>query len=139
MPRTRTVLVVEANHSERERLRRTLEAAGSDVIACPGPTAPGYTCIGGREGYCPLIESVDVVVLDPWLASEDAGTGTSAEDVIELYTGRARTVVLLGSTGWLNPFIGGHVVALGDKPAEGDILAAVRDAPAAEGFVFRRS
>jgi hypothetical protein len=108
-----------------------------DVVACPGPTAPEYTCIGGREGYCPLVERADVVVLDPWLAGDEYGVGTSADDLVEVYASGGRTVILLGSVGWLEPFIGGHVVGLGERPDAGDVVAAVRTAPEADGFVFR--
>jgi hypothetical protein len=132
-----TVLLVESDPVERERLRGALETAGYEVISCPGPTAPDYTCIGGREGYCPLVEGADVVVLDPWLAGEDPAMGTSAQDLIELYTMRARTVVLLGPIGWSAPSIGGHVVALGDRPTDREVVAAVQAAPDTSGFVIR--
>src|SRR5687767_1783452 len=132
-----TVLLVESHEAERERLGRALEDAGYDVVACPGPTAPEYTCIGGRQGYCPLVERADLVVLDPWLAGDEYGVGTSADDLVELYASRGRTVILLGSVGWLEPFIGGHVVGVGERPDAGDVVAAVRTAPEADGFVLR--
>jgi hypothetical protein len=115
-----------------------LEGAGYEVIACPGPTAPDYRCIGGRERYCPLVERADVVVLDPWLAGDELGVGTSADELVELYSQRGRPVILLGSVGWLDPFIGGHVVGLGDHAEEPEVLGAVRSAPEADGFVLRR-
>lgn len=40
----RTVLVVEADPAERERFGSWLEGSGFDVLACPGPTEPDYTC-----------------------------------------------------------------------------------------------
>jgi hypothetical protein len=49
MPDEGTVLLVESDHAESERLGRALENAGYEVITCPGPTAPEYACIGGRE------------------------------------------------------------------------------------------
>jgi hypothetical protein len=137
MPNEGTVLLVESDDAESERLGRALENAGYEVIACPGPTAPEYVCIGGREGYCPLVERTDVVVLDPWLAGDDDGVGTSADALVELYVSRGRTLILLGSVGWLDPFTGGHVVILGDRPAASDVVAAVRSAPEADGFVLR--
>jgi hypothetical protein len=137
MPDEGTVLLVESDNAESERLGRALENAGYEVITCPGPTAPDYVCIGGREGYCPLVEQTDVVVLDPWLAGDDDGVGTSADALVELYVSRGRTLILLGSTGWLDPFTGGHVVSLGDRPDASDVVAAVRSAPEADGFVFR--
>jgi hypothetical protein len=137
MPDEGTVLLVESDHAESERLGRALENAGYEVITCPGPTAPEYACIGGREGYCPLVERTDVVVLDPWLAGDDYGVGTSADALVELYVSRGRTLILLGSVGWLDPFTGGHVVSLGDRPDASVVVAAVRSAPEADGFVLR--
>ena len=86
------------------------------MISCPGPTAPDYRCIGDRESYCPLVEHADVVVLDPWLAGDELGVGTTADVLVDLYVGRGRTVVLLGSAGWLDPFAAGHVMRLDDRP-----------------------
>ena len=137
MPDEGTVLLVESDHAESERLGQALESAGYEVITCPGPTAPEYACIGGREGYCPLVERTDVVVLDPWLAGDEYGVGTSADALVELYVGRGRTLILLGSVGWLDPFTGGNVVGLGDRPDANDVVAAVRSAPEADGFVLR--
>ena len=139
MPEEGTVLLVESEESRRERLAQALEGGGYEVIACPGPTAPDYTCIGGREGYCPLVEHADVVVLDPWLAGDEHGVGTSADELVGLYSRRGRTVILLGSAGRLDPFIGGHVVALGDDADVVEVLGAVRSAPEAGGFVLRRT
>jgi hypothetical protein len=138
MPDEGTVLLVESDQDDRERLGEALESAGYEVISCPGPTAPDYTCIGGGEGYCPLVERADVVVLDPWLAGDELGVGTSADELVGLYSQRGRTVILLGSVGWLDPFIGGHVVGLGDHAEEAEVLGAVRSAPEADGFVLRR-
>jgi hypothetical protein len=137
MPDGGTVLLVESDHAESERLGRALENGGYEVISCPGPTAPDYTCIGGREGYCPLVERADVVVIDPWLAGDEYGVGTPADVLVELYANRGRTVILLGSAGWLDPFTGGHVVSLGDRADPAEVLAAVRSAPEADGFVLR--
>jgi hypothetical protein len=141
MPQDGTVLLVESDGRERERLGKVLEDAGYQVIACPGPTAPsGYRCIGGREGYCPLLEQADVVVLDPWLAGDELGIGTSSDELLELYADSGRTVFVLGSvSGWLDPYAAGHVVSLDERPDGATIVAAVRGAPEAEGFVFRRS
>lgn len=137
MPDEGTVLLIGSDQAQRDRLGQALEGAGYEVIACPSPTAPDYTCIGGREGYCPLVERADVVVLDPWLAGDDYGVGTSADELVELYAGRGRTVILLGSVGWLSPSVGAHVVGLGDRAEEGEVLAAVRSAPEVNGFVLR--
>jgi hypothetical protein len=137
MPARGAVLLVESTPAERERLGEALEDAGYEVITCPGPTAPDYTCVGDRVGYCTLVERADVVVLDPWLAGDEVGVGTSADVLVELYASRGRTVVLLGSAGWLDPHAGRHLVSLGDRPDAAEVVAAVRAAPDAAGFVLR--
>ena len=106
------------------------------MIGCPGPSAPDYTCVGGRRGYCPLVERADVVVLDPWLAGDEYGVGTTADALVRVYAGSGRAVVLLGSVGWLDPFIGGPVIGVGDRAAPPEAVAAVRGAPPASGFVL---
>jgi hypothetical protein len=37
-----TVLVVEADADERDRLGTVLERSGYDVVMCPGPVGPDY-------------------------------------------------------------------------------------------------
>ncbi len=139
MPDEGTVLLVESDERERERLGQALEDARFRVIACPGATAPDYTCIGGRKGYCPLLERADVVVLDTWLASDEVGVGTSSDQLLEMYAKSGRTVVALGPGGWLgDPFAAGHVIHLGEHPEAWEVVTAVRSAPDVEGFVLRR-
>jgi hypothetical protein len=82
------------------------------------------------------LERVDVVVLDPWLEGDEVGIGTTSDVLVELYAGRGRTVVLLGSTGWVDPFAAGHVVRLGERPEASEVVTAVRCAPGASEFVL---
>ena len=119
-----------------KRLRTALASAGYEVIPCPGPAMEDdYTCDGDRQGYCPLVERADVVVLDPRLEGDRVETGTTAESLLELYTGRGRAVVLLGSNGSLvSPK--GCILRAGDRQP-GDVVAAVRSAPEADGYVLR--
>jgi hypothetical protein len=91
------VLVVEADDAERERLGSALEGAGFEVLTCPGPTAPDYTCVAGRGGSCPLVEGAAVVVLDMSLDGETLITGMPAEELLGLYLMAGRPVVVLGS------------------------------------------
>jgi hypothetical protein len=119
------VLVVEADTAERERFGSALEAAGFQVLTCPGPTEPDYTCIGARGGICPLVEEAVVVVLDMSLDSEALMTGTPAEEILGLYLTSGRPVVVLGSRPGAG--IEGQLVRL-RRHAEGDALvAAVRE------------
>lgn len=137
MPQEGTVLLVESDEGERERLGKGLEAAGYQVIACPGPTAPDYTCIGGREGYCPLLERADVVVLDPWLAGDEIGVGTSSDELLALYAGSGRTVVAIDAVR-LDPVAEGNIIRLDRHPETRAVVEAVRIAAEVDGFVLRR-
>ena len=137
MPHEATVLLVESDDGERERLGNALEQAGYKVMACPGPTAPAYTCIGGREGYCPLLERADVVVLDPWLPGDEIGVGTSSEELFALYAGSGRTVVAIDATP-LDAVARGSMIRLDRHPEAQAVIAAVRLAAEVEGFVLRR-
>jgi hypothetical protein len=137
MPKEGTVLLVESDEGERERLGKALEDAGYQVIACPGPTAPNYTCIGGREGYCPLLERADVVVLDPWLAGDEIGVGTSPDELFALYAGSGRTVVAIDAAR-LDPIARGSMIRVDRHPESQAVVAAVRVAADVDGFVLRR-
>jgi CheY-like chemotaxis protein len=91
------VLLVEADPGNRRDYGMWLEEAGYDVLTCPGPSAPDYTCIGGRQGRCPLVGASDVVVLDLDLDSEIEQEGTSAVELLSLYTSSGKQVVAVGS------------------------------------------
>ncbi|HXF36386.1 MAG TPA: hypothetical protein VNO17_04300 [Actinomycetota bacterium] len=91
----KAVLVVTADRDARERIGAWLEAAAYEVLTCPGPTAPDYTCVAGRGGRCVLAEEADVVVLDPWLESDTVGEGTSSDELLTYYLDTERPVVVL--------------------------------------------
>jgi CheY-like chemotaxis protein len=91
------VLLVEADPGNRHTYGKWLEESGYEVLTCPGPSAPDYVCVGGRRGRCPLVEPADVVVLDLDLDSEIEEEGTSAFELLSLYTSSGRPVVAVGS------------------------------------------
>lgn len=124
MDRPGTVLLVEADPSERERFCSWLEASGFTVLACPGPTEPDYTCMGDRTGACPLADATDVVVLDMSLDSEALMTGTAAEGLLGLYLVSGRPVVTLGSRGGED--VPGELIRCRRHPSREDLLGAVR-------------
>ena len=131
-------MLVESDPNERERLASALDRGGFDVIHCSGPSAPDYNCIGGREGYCPLLEQADAVVLDVWLAGDEFDVGTPSEQLLEMYLADGRSVVTIGLRAWpAHTPVGVEVERLGEHPEEDDLIAAVRRLPASAGFVFR--
>jgi hypothetical protein len=103
---TRSVLVVEPNTIERERLAAALEGEGFQAFLCSGPTQPDYTCLGARGGRCPLASQDAVVVLDMSLDSDAVLSGTPAGDLLGMYLESGHPVVALegshrGETGRL--------------------------------------
>ncbi len=118
-----TVLVVEADVAERERFGAWLEASGFDVLACPGPTEPDYTCMGSRQRLCPLVEEAGVVVLDMSLESEAVVMGTAAEEILGLYLFSGARVVVLGSHP--GDEVEGQLVRLHRHPERDELLEAV--------------
>jgi CheY-like chemotaxis protein len=96
------VLVVEADPAARRRMGGWLADAGYEVIMCPGPQAPDYTCLGGRGLPCPLPAIADVVVLDLELKSDWVYEGTPGWRLLSYYQSRGKPVVALTGDGVLN-------------------------------------
>jgi hypothetical protein len=119
-----TVLVVEADAAERERYGAWLEASGYDVLVCPGPTEPDYTCTGARNRSCPLAREASVVILDMSLESEALVMGTAAEELLALYLLSGSRVVLLGSHPGED--VEGQLLRLRRHPERDGLIEAVR-------------
>jgi hypothetical protein len=120
----RTILLVEADRVERERFGGWLEGAGFEVVQCPGPSEPDYTCVGSRAGRaCALAEQADVIVLDLSLQSEAVMMGTAAEELLGLYLVAGRRVVALGSRPGAE--MSGQLRRLRRHPSRGELLDAV--------------
>jgi CheY-like chemotaxis protein len=123
-----TVLLVEADAEDRELLGSWLEGAGFQVLACPGPQAPGYICVGGRTGRCPLIEPADIIVVDLRLLSEDAIDGTGAAELLTLYTSSGKPVVALGPDQEITRVFAPAVVTGPWPPEPYSLVKSVQDA-----------
>jgi hypothetical protein len=129
-PEARTVILVEADADERDRLGSWLEEEGFDVITCTGPTEPDYTCVGARAGACPLVEAASVVVLDMSTRSEAVMQGTAAEELLGLYLfAGARVVALASHPG---EEIRGSLIRMRRHPGREDLVGAVRSLGDAE-------
>ena len=120
----RTVLLVEADADERERMGSWLEEDGAQVITCSGPVEPDYTCVGARTGACPLADAASVVVLDMATRSEAMMEGTAAEELLGLYLFAGARVVALGSRP--GEEIRGSLVRMRRHPEREDLLDVVR-------------
>lgn len=99
------MLVVEADPATRGRVGGWLEGDGYEVLSCPGPVAPDYTCVIARERRCALATAADLVVLDTWLESSDVMEGTPPDELLAAYLALDLPVVLLrrGEAGALPP------------------------------------
>jgi hypothetical protein len=118
------VLVIEADGSERERFGTWLEEGGFQVLVCPGPTEPDYTCVGARGGVCPLLEEAGLVVIDMSLDSEAVMTGTAAEELLGLYLLSGRPVLVLGSHA--GEQVPGQLMRMHRHPSQPELVDAVR-------------
>jgi hypothetical protein len=119
-----TVLLVEADEVERDRLASWFEDAGFEVATCPGPTGPDYTCVGSRGGACALAAEASVVVVDMSLESEAVVRGTAAEELLAMYLFGGHRIVALGShPGGEVP---GQLVRLHRHPERDELVRAVR-------------
>ena len=134
----RTVLVVARTAETRRDLGSWLQEEGEDVLMCPGPGAPDYTCIGGRGECCVLAEAADVVVIDLELAGDVAMAGTPGWQLFLHYVSLGKKVVaIVGSEDPLRPMPDDEVAVV-RRPAEpGEILDAIRALRA--GVVYGRS
>ena len=117
-----TVLVVESERLIRDVVADRLEQAGYEVIACPAPSAPDYTCVGTRGGRCALEAAADVVVMDAELPGEDVPDATSGLDLLSYYTGAGKPVVALRAGSDVLRLFAGERVLLLEWPPDTDAL-----------------
>ena len=124
-----TVLLAEPERLVRDVAALRLEEAGYRVIACPGPSAPDYTCLGTRGEHCPLAAAADLVVLDVELPGEDLVDAASGVDLLSYYTGTGKPVIALrAAAGLVGLFGEENITELEWPPAREDLLSAVRSA-----------
>jgi hypothetical protein len=88
-------LVVAFDRRIRARTAKLLEQIGFDVLWCPGPGGPDFTCIAVRSARCPLAEGADVVVLDLWLESDAETRGAGSLDLLEYYRSTEKPIIAL--------------------------------------------
>jgi hypothetical protein len=126
--KAKSVLVVEHDPVERHRIGSWLESDGFDVIECPGPGEPDYSCLGGRGEECPLAHAADVVVLDLRLASDEMMSGTPGWELLLYYvTNGKRVVALSGIEDSVHLRPDDDVSLVARPPHRQPLLDAVRD------------
>lgn len=120
------VLLVAADAAGMERIGAWLSEEGHEVIECPGPGSPDYTCLGGKGKDCPLAKAADVVVLDLNLASDAVLAGTPSWRLLDYYIQRGHPVVAISGPDQMGRFfLDDNVVSL-DRPVDREaVLSAV--------------
>ena len=122
-----SVLVVEYDKVEGQRMARILEREGFVVTLCPGPTEPDYVCVGGRGLPCPLVEDADVIVLDMRLASDVLMRGTPAWELLINYMEHGRRIVVLSDgEDSVHPLADDRVIPIRRPPEDRALVRAVR-------------
>ncbi|MCA1840002.1 MAG: hypothetical protein ABR507_02630 [Actinomycetota bacterium] len=120
------VLLVTADADGRQHIGGWLSEEGHEVMECPGPSAPDYTCLGGRGKDCPLANAADVVVVDLNLASDAMLAGTPSWRLVDYYLGLGHPVVTIAGPNQMGRFFLDDRVVKLDRPVErGTLLAAI--------------
>lgn len=128
-PTSLRVLLVEGDAEAREEFGRVLEAAGHQVILCPGPSEPDYSCVGMRRGTCALAAGADAVVLDTRLRGDDLFGGTTGWQLAILYREQGLALVALADAGDGTSLLRGEgVVILRRRPSEQALLGGLERA-----------
>ena len=122
------MLLVEPDEQRGTLFGGWLEDAGFDVLVCPGPTAPEYSCIGGRTGGCPLVDPASLIVLDLGFASDPAGRSTVDVDVdvVAYYLMTGKPIITLGKAEGLLANEPDPLIALRWTPERRDLIATTR-------------
>jgi hypothetical protein len=112
------VLVVAADDHFREEIGASLEAAGHEVLACPGP-GPDDACVGARTGSCPLASGADAVVLDTVLLGDELNGGATGWQLALLYRDLGLALVALVEAGDEASLLRGEGATVVRRPASG--------------------
>lgn len=122
------VLLVAFDPQQRSRIGGWLEDDGFDVLMCPGPLAPDYTCLGGRGEACPLANEASIVVLDMRLAPDELMTGTPGWQILMYYVAAGmRVVAISGELDAFRPRPDDQVSVLQRPARREDLISAVRE------------
>jgi hypothetical protein len=125
-PKEPAVLLVENEEQRRTLFGGWLESVGFDVLTCPGPSAPEYSCIGTRAGRCPLVDAASLIVLGPPSSSDPAGGSTARLDVVSYCLMTGKPVIALGVEGLLAHRPEDQLIVFPRTPERRDLITAAR-------------
>ena len=122
------ILLVEPDNDMRRRMSAWLEDEGyEDVLICPGPSEPEYTCLGGKGSACPLADAADIVVVDLRLRSDVMLMGTPGWQLMLYYYEKGKKIVAIsGPQDPLNLRPDEQVTVIGRPVERAPFLQAVR-------------
>lgn len=122
------ILVVASDNDERRAISAWLDDAGyDDVMFCPGPGGPDYTCLGGRGAMCPLTAAADIVVVDMKLRSDEMMQGTPGWQLLLYYYEHGKNIVAIsGPEDAVHPFAERTVRVVDRPPHHAQLLDAIR-------------
>ena len=121
------ILLVEHDEQRRALIGGWLQDAGYDVLTCPGPSAPEYSCIGSQAGGCPLVDPASLVVLDLSFSPDAMVRAPIGAHLLGFYLLTGKPIIALGrGDDLLADPLENQLVALERTPDRGDLLATVR-------------
>ena len=94
-PPGRHVLLVSSDEGLRSDMSGWLEAAGHDVMSCPGPRHPRYSCVGLHGESCALERAAEVCIVDLHPVGDELVDRSSRVELVRLYGEGGRPVVVL--------------------------------------------
>jgi len=121
------ILLVEQDEQRRARFGEWLQDAGYEVLTCPGPSAPAYSCIGTRAGRCALVDPASLLVLDLSFSPDAMVRAPIGVDLLGFYLLTGKPIIALGrGDDLLADPPEDQLIALERTPNRGDFLATVR-------------
>jgi hypothetical protein len=118
---------VEHDEQRRALIGGWLQDAGYDVLTCPGPSAPEYSCIGSRAGGCALVDPASLVVLDLSFSPDAMVRAPIGPPLLGFYLLTGKPIIALGrGEDLLAEPLENQLVALERTPDRGHFLATVR-------------
>ncbi|HET7868714.1 MAG TPA: response regulator [Actinomycetota bacterium] len=122
-----SVLVVESEEWIRDLLVLWLEDAGFDVMTCPGPRGPEFSCAGATKEGCPLAEGAELIVLDLELESDFLMCGVAGWELLHYYRSLDKPVVVLtGFEDAIRPLPSDRIAVLPRPPDRDGLVEAIR-------------